>query len=63
MKRIMKSFRLREDTVRELNKIKEYYDRWEPDLEITQTDLITWAIASMYYQMVECGDIAEEKEG
>lgn len=63
MKRKMKSFRLKEDTIQKLKQCKAYYDKYEPDMKITQTDLVTWAISSMYWKMVDCGDIPEPKEG
>lgn len=59
MKRTMKSYRMREDTLKELKEIKAYYDKNEADLEATETDIIGWAIAAMHYKLTQEGLISE----
>ncbi len=61
MKRKMKSYRFKEQTIKKLNALKNYYNNWEPDLELTETEIVEWAIDSAYFRAAERGDVPEEE--
>lgn len=61
MKRKMKSYRFKEITIKKLNALKDYYDRWEPDLDVTETDIVEWAIMSSYHNAAEIGNVPDEE--